>query len=85
MWKNIDVGRWIAEHSDDSTAYLLAAGQRILELHVETAAATLHEYRGQASDANSPLADAAHQQTTGRPDLAGADASRVWSALAQEV
>lgn len=80
----VDTGRWIREHSDDSTAYLLAAGNQLLELHVESGSATLHEYRGPATDDRSPLADAEYRRTESRPDLAGGDASQAWSALAKE-
>lgn len=81
MWIKVDTGRWIREHSDDSTAYLLAAGGRLLELHVEAGSATLHEYLGTAVDDRSPLATAVYRRTENRPDLVVLDASQAWSAL----
>jgi hypothetical protein len=82
MWSMIGADRWVTEQPDGSSNYLLATDGRLLELHVEADAATLHEYTGTAPDASAPLIGSAHQRTTVRPDLAGADADAVWLALA---
>ncbi len=81
MWTMISDDRWVMEQPDGSSNYLLATGGRLLELHVNRDAATVHEYTGKVSDDTAPLAGSAYQRTTSRPELAGADADTVWVAL----
>lgn len=62
MWTAVDEGRWVIE-SPGSTSYLLRRGERLHELHVTGARATLHIYDAGQADAAEPLADASHLLT----------------------